>query len=184
MISVFFGLLFLAATCDETVTIDSVEYIVPQQWCGQCLDSIMIADPHTLVRLPDEYCFEDYRIYLTRGARDALVEMAQAAARDSIRILVDSGYRSASFQARIIKRRMAEDESFARVVRFVAPPGYSQHETGRAVDMVPSEALFVNTDTYAWLKEYATQYGFEESYPKDSLSNLRAEPWHWYWQGK
>lgn len=184
MISALFGLLILVASCNETVTIDSVEYAVPQQWCGQHLDSTIIADPATLVRLPDEFCFEDYHIYLNREARNALVEMAQEASQDSIQIIVDSGYRSSSFQTRIIKRRMAKGESFIRVLRFVAPPGYSQHETGRAVDLVPSEASFVNTDTYNWLKNHASKWGFAESFPKDSLSNLRAEPWHWYWQGQ
>lgn len=184
MISALFGLLMLTASCDETVIIDSVEYAVPEQWCGQSLDSILIADPTTLVRLPDEFCYADYRIYLDRATRDALVELAHAARKDSVEIIVDSGYRSASFQKRIIKRRMAEGESFERVARFVAPPGYSQHETGRAVDLVPSEVLFLKTNIYVWMKDHAGRFGFVETYPPDSTSSFRAESWHWYFKGK
>ncbi len=184
MISALFGLLLLATSCDETVVIDSVEYDIPAQWVGQSLDSTQIADPTTLVRLPDEFCFEDYRIYLDRSTRDALVELAEMAKKDSIEIIVDSGYRSASFQKRIIKRRMAEGESFERVVRFVAPPGYSQHETGRAIDLVPSEVRFAKTETYAWLIENAGHFGFVETFPDDTTSLHRAEPWHWYYEGK
>jgi LAS superfamily LD-carboxypeptidase LdcB len=169
-----------AQDCNENILIDSVEYDVPQRWCGQKLDSTQIADPMKLVRLPEELSFDDYRIYVSADTRDALVRMAGAAGKDSIELLVDSGYRSASYQKRIIRRRLSEGEDPAAIMAFVAPPGYSQHQTGRAVDFVPSEAAFANTPAYRWLKEHAAEFGFVETYPETSASGHAWESWHWY----
>ena len=144
----------------------------------------MIAVKADLVRLPERFCFEDYRIYVMPAARDAFVGMAGAALKDSVHLIVDSGYRSGEFQEKIIKRRMAAGEDFEAVARFVAPPGYSQHETGCAFDLVPSEARFAHTETYAWLSEHAAEYGFVETYPEDSTHTRYWESWHWYYRGE
>ena len=169
------------AQCRETITVDSVEYEIPDRWCGKKLDSTQLADKTRLVRLPDSLTFQDYRIYVMPAVRDAFVRMADAARRDSIFLIVDSGFRSADFQRRIIKRRLAAGEPFERIARHVAPPGYSRHETGRAIDLVPSEARFAHTPMYRWLKEYAREYGFEETYPepKGDPDGLWWESWHW-----
>ena len=179
-------LLLFLTSCDETdntIVIDSVEYKIPANWEGKEIDSSLIADPEKLVQLPQENTFEDYRIYLNKEARDAFVIMAEAAKSDSVTLIVDSGYRSANFQIRIIKRRMEQGDSFERVMKFVAPPGYSQHETGRAVDLVPSEVRFAKTKTYEWLQENAGKFGFAETYPEDIEPKSRWEPWHWYYTG-
>jgi len=165
--------------CIETVTIDSIEYTVPARWCGLKLDSTSIADPSTLKRLPDELSFDSSRIYVHPQLREQFVRMAEAARKDSVKLLVDSGYRSASFQKRIIKRRMEEGETFENIARFVAPPGYSEHETGMAVDLVPSEARFVYTEAYRWLKLHGQEFGFIESIPEDSTGVRYWESWHW-----
>ncbi len=180
------GLSCRAAEPPDTVTIDSVVYTVPPRWVGKKLDSSLIADPQKLVRLPEELSFEDSRIYVTRATRDAFVKMAAAAKKDSILLTADSGYRSASFQRRIFRRRMAEGKTFEQVAAFVAPPGYSQHETGRALDLVPSEARFAHTKTYEWLKKHAGEFGFVESIPEPPKGSgyWYWEAWHWYYQGK
>ena len=168
-----------AEDCHETVVIDSVEYSVGERWCGKMIDSARLADTDCLVRVPDECCFDDYRIYVDSATRDAFVQMAGTAKADSIFLILDSGYRSARYQERIIMRRMAEGEKFADIVRYVAPPGYSEHETGCTVDMVPSDPSFARTPAYKWLKENAGRFGFIESSPKDSTGLMPWEPWHW-----
>jgi LAS superfamily LD-carboxypeptidase LdcB len=169
--------------CEETVVIDSIEYRVPPRWCGKAIDSARIPDPATLVRLPDELSFEDSRIYVRRETRDAFVRMAEAARKDSVELITDSGFRSASFQRKIIRRRLAEGASFEEVVRFAAPPGYSEHETGLVVDLVPSEARFAHTPIYEWLTQHAQTYGFVESLPEDSTGEAFWESWHWRFDG-
>jgi LAS superfamily LD-carboxypeptidase LdcB len=174
----------LAGDCDETFVIDSVEYDVPARWCGKKLDSTRIADKTRLVRLPEELCFEDYRIYVMPPARDAFVNMAAAAKKAGLSLRVDSGYRSAEYQKKIIKRRLEAGEKYERIVRMVAPPGYSTHETGCAFDLVPSEAEFVKTDQYRWLKENAGKFGFTESIPENNSDSLFWEPYHWFYSAE
>ena len=171
----------VAADCDEAFVIDSVEYDVPARWCGKKLDLTQIADKTRLVRLPEELCFEDYRIYVMPPARDAFVEMAGAAKKAGLSLRVDSGYRSAEFQKRIIKRRLEAGEKYERIVRMVAPPCYSTHQTGCAFDLEPSEAKFVKTDEYRWLKENAGRFGFTESFAENNADSLFWEPYHWFY---
>jgi D-alanyl-D-alanine carboxypeptidase len=172
-----------AEDCADTVVIDSVTYRITDLWCGKAIDTTLLAEPEDLVQLPEELTFEDYRIYVLPQTRDALVQMAEAAAPDSIEFEVDSGWRSFGFQRRIIKRRMAEGDSFEEVLNSVAPPGYSEHHTGRALDLVPSEAIFAFSKTYLWLQEHAAEYGFYETLPEDPAAPLTWESWHWTYLG-
>lgn len=165
--------------CDEKVIIDSVEYSVAQQWCGKMIDSTKLADKQKLVRIPDEYCFENYRIYLDINARDAFMKMAKAAEKDSINLMVKSGFRSRQYQAEIISRRLAEGYTFEQVIKYIAPPGYSEHETGRVADLVSLDTAFAFSEVYKWLVENAHKYGFVESLPNDTTSFMPWEPWHW-----
>lgn len=168
--------------CDEKVTIDSVEYSVGQIWCGKMLDSTNVANMNHIARVPDEYCFDGYRIYVEINTRDAFVEMAQTAKVDSIDLIIKSGYRSRRYQSEIIARRLAEGYSFQEIIKYVAPPGYSEHETGQAIDLNASDTVFGNSQIYNWLKKNAHKFGFVESLPKDSTSLMPWEPWHWRYQ--
>jgi hypothetical protein len=64
-----------------------------------------------------------------------------------------------------------------------APPGFSQHSTGLAVDFDPVEDNFKDTDGYTWLKANAGKYGFKESYPVGTNKGAGYEPWHWQFEG-
>lgn len=64
-----------------------------------------------------------------------------------------------------------------------APPGYSQHSTGLAVDFSPVSNSYEETAGYTWLKANGTTYGFEESYPKGTNKGAGFEPWHWQFVG-
>ncbi|MDF1544840.1 MAG: M15 family metallopeptidase [bacterium] len=173
----------LAADCPDSATVKGVSYPVTERWCGKKLDTTLLAKPEQLAQLPDTLTYEDYRIYVLKETRDAFVRMADSARQSGVHLIADSGFRSPRFQERIIARRMAEGESFERVIRFVAPPGFSEHHTGRALDLVPSEARFVHTATYKWLTENAADFGFVESIPEDSTGKSYWESWHWYYTG-
>jgi LAS superfamily LD-carboxypeptidase LdcB len=171
------------AACDEKIVIDLVTYKISKYWCGRRLDSSALAKSSDLVQLPQPLTFEQYRIYVLPETRDAFVAMAAAAKVDSVLLIVDSGFRSRSFQARIIRRRLDQGDSFEKVLQSVAPPGYSEHHTGRALDLCPSEAIFAFSKTYAWLKKNAAKFGFYETLPEDPAAPLTWESWHWTYLG-
>lgn len=165
--------------CKETFEIDGKDYPVPARWCGKKLDKSQLAETKKLEKLPGEISFESSKIYVTKETRQALLKMAESAKKSGIKLIVDSGFRSVWYQKLIIKRRLEKGEDFKKLITFVAPPGYSEHHTGRAVDFVPSEARFAYTETYKWLKEHAGEFGFYETWPEDSTGEIPWESWHW-----
>lgn len=181
LLAVFLSSTPTAATagCADSFTIGDTSYTVPDKWCAHRLDSAQIADQTKLARLLDKFTFEDYRIYVLPETKAAFEQMAVKAKQDSVILTVDSGYRSASFQRRIIETRLNEGGDIRSVLQMVAPPGYSQHETGLALDLVPSEAAFASTNKYRWLQEHAKEFGFVESYPENNPDSLDWESWHW-----
>jgi D-alanyl-D-alanine carboxypeptidase len=165
--------------CRDSVVIDSVAYPLTEQWCGRRLDQAELANRADLVPLPQRLTFQDYRIYVTAATHAAFVKMAAAAAKDTVDLTADSGFRSIGFQSRIIHNRLAAGDSFDHIIHMVAPPGYSQHHTGRALDLVPSEAAFAKTRAYSWLKKNADRFHFHETYPDSPDRRHPWEPWHW-----
>lgn len=174
----------LSNNCVEKIKIDDIEYPVPHRWCGKKLDKSFLADSKKLARVPLEISADSFKIYVTPKTKKALVTMAEAAKKDSIELIVDSGFRSIWYQKQIIRRRLEAGENYEKLITYVAPPGYSEHHTGRAVDFVPSEARFVFTDAYKWLKSHAAEFGFYETYPKDTSGTTPWESWHWVFQSK
>jgi len=166
----------------EQFQVDSTAYEVPAQWLKHKIDSTGIPAPAELVRLPSQYTFDNYRIYVRPETRRAFLAMATQAEQDSIDLIVDSGFRSLSFQRRIISHRLHDGQPIESILTMVAPPGYSEHHTGRALDFVPSEASFARTSTYRWLMRNAGRFGFVESLPDSSDNSLSWEPWHWLYQ--
>lgn len=107
-----------------------------------------------------------------------------AALRDGIALEVVSGWRSASYQARLIARKLADGQSLREILRVSALPGYSEHHLGRALDLHAGDGpvldeSFERTDTHAWLQAQAHRHGFRQSYPRDNPYGIAYEPWHW-----
>ncbi len=73
----------------------------------------------------------------------------------------------------------------------VAPPGYSEHSTGYALDFAvrpangcpDAEACMAATPAAKWLRANAGRFGFEQSFPGGNKQNVKWEPWHWRWVG-
>ena len=94
----------------------------------------------------------------------ALRQAATDAAGDGVVLLVDSGWRSPEYQARLLREAISKYGSEAEAARWVATPDRSAHVSGDAVDIGPSEAA-------AWLSERGAEYGLCQIYDN--------EPWHY-----
>ena len=100
-----------------------------------------------------------------------------------------SAYRGVSYQAEVIRRKLDSGRSLEDILRVNAAPGYSEHHTGRALDIAtldspPLETGFDQTDAFAWLLKNADEYGFVLSYPEGSASAISYEPWHWCFRAR
>ncbi|MBW4463987.1 MAG: M15 family metallopeptidase [Pegethrix bostrychoides GSE-TBD4-15B] len=130
-------------------------------------------------------------ILLRKAAAQKFEEMLEAAAADGISLSVISGFRSIADQNTLffdVKAARGEDSAERAAVS--APPGYSEHHTGYAVDIgdsaAPSADLqfsFEQTKAFKWLERNAAYYSFEMSFPKDNLKGVSYEPWHWRFVG-
>ena len=131
---------------------------------------------------------DDRPFQLTLATCAAWRAMQTAAMRDSVTMALVSAYRSVERQREIVQTKLARGDSIADILTFVAPPGYSEHHTGRAIDIGTSEEdaleeVFETTPAFAWLRVHAGEYGFVMSYPRDNVQGFVYEPWHWCFRG-
>ena len=125
---------------------------------------------------------------LTPEAAEAWQRLKEAAARAGIVLHIVSAFRSVDRQVEIIRRKLAAGQSLDEILRVSAPPGYSEHHTGRAIDVgtpdAPAlETCFEETSAYTWLVANAHRFGFTLSYPRDNPEGYQYEPWHWRYMG-
>jgi zinc D-Ala-D-Ala carboxypeptidase len=130
--------------------------------------------------------------YRLRKAAAAKFQAMVAAARASgVNITTISAFRSVEDQKRLFFGVGAErGQRPIKRAEVSAPPKYSEHHTGYAVDIgdgtVPATNLNQNFDTtpaYKWMKANAATYSFELSFPKDNIQKVSYEPWHWRFVG-
>ena len=121
---------------------------------------------------------------LTPEAADKWVEMQAAADADGVTLLLVSGFRSVDYQARLIRKKINAGQTVSEILAVNAAPGFSEHHTGRAVDIAtpgsrPLTEEFEDSPAFRWLQEHAATYGFSMSYPRDNAAGFIYEPWHW-----
>jgi D-alanyl-D-alanine carboxypeptidase len=128
---------------------------------------------------------EDGReLKLAPEAAAAWAKMKIDAERDRIQLLLISGFRSYDHQRSIIERKLAAGDALESVLRVNVAPGFSEHHTGRAVDIgtpgcLPLSEDFERTVAFAWLASHAERHGFRLSYPRRNPHGVIYEPWHW-----
>lgn len=121
---------------------------------------------------------------LTPRAAHRWAELQSAARADRIELLLVSAFRSLDYQRQIFERKLAAGEPIEQILRVNAPPGYSEHHTGRAVDLTtpgcqPLEEEFEASPAFGWLVRNAHRFGFAMTYPRDNRFGIAYEPWHW-----
>ena len=130
-------------------------------------------------------------LQLQRDAAEALQALQAAAAADGVDIRVLSAYRSIALQKQIFFDVKSErNQSALERSRVSAPPGFSEHSTGYAVDLGDGQApgtnlsiSFDGTAAFAWLQSHANRFHFHLSFPRHNRQGVSYEPWHWRFEG-
>lgn len=130
-------------------------------------------------------------IKLRTAAAESFLAMQSAAWSEGIDLVPISGFRSIKDQEYLFFEVKAERGQVAsKRAEVSAPPGYSEHHTGYAIDIGdggnPGTNLsvsFENTLAFSWLKANAPYYSFELSFPPDNPQGISYEPWHWRYVG-
>lgn len=116
---------------------------------------------------------------LTHAARAAFEKMCAGAGKAGCRIYAVSAYRSYARQAELYESYTPNGNPATRDL-YVARPGYSEHQTGLAVDVNHNSAMQGSDPVYQWLEKNAYKYGFILRFPKDkeNVTGYAWEPWH------
>lgn len=115
----------------------------------------------------------------------SFISMYEAAKREGLTLVINSSYRSYDDQEALCEeyRRWYGDNY---VNRYVAYPGYSEHQTGLAFDIGSATSnVFANSEEYVWIKDNAYKYGFIYRFPQkgQTITGFRHEPWHYRYVG-
>nr|WP_270274434.1 M15 family metallopeptidase [Enterococcus casseliflavus] len=130
------------------------------------------------------------------SAYEKLADAAKAAGHP---LAMVSAYRSVAYQEEIfnanVNTLMSQGHTKEEAIRITkltfTEPGYSEHHTGLAVDVVDQDWYqnhtgellnegFGDTDGGKWLQAHAREYGFIIRYPKGKhdITQIDYEPWH------
>ena len=87
-------------------------------------------------------------------------------------------------QVEIVRSKLEQGFSLDSILEVSAPPGYSEHHTGRAIDIAtpatrPLTAEFEGSPAFIWLQANAGAFGFRMPYGRGNRFGFDYEPWHW-----
>ena len=97
-----------------------------------------------------------------------------------------SGFRSYETQTQLYQNYVNKDGK-AEADRYSARPGYSEHQTGLAFDLIGTNGDLVTEEKAAqWILDHAADYGFVVRYlkGKEKETGYMAEEWHLRYVGK
>lgn len=122
-------------------------------------------------------------------AAQAWRQLKAAALADGIDLFIVSAFRSVERQIEVVQRKLEAGIAIEDILTVCAPPGFSEHHTGCAVDLSTSgspalEIEFAETSAYTWLNKHASEFGYYLSYPIDNPQGYQYEPWHWCYKNR
>ena len=123
--------------------------------------------------------------YLSPVAYEAFKVMVAGAAEDGIELFSCSPYRSYELQSSLYNR-YGQRDGYDEADTYSARPGFSEHQTGLAIDINAADDWFNDTAEAKWLANNAYKYGFILRYPKgkEYLTGYQYESWHYRYVGK
>ena len=142
----------------------------------------LVPEAKTLIPVGRDIFNRDQR--LVPAAATAWTRLQTAAAGHGVELKLVSAFRGVTYQSNLFRRKLEEGQSMEQILAVSAPPGFSEHHSGQAIDVTtqgikPLEQEFGETGAYRWLRSNAGIYGFKESYPRDNRHDIAWEPWHW-----
>ncbi|MFC6333629.1 D-alanyl-D-alanine carboxypeptidase family protein [Paenibacillus septentrionalis] len=123
------------------------------------------------------YALEGEELTLSQHVLDAYDMMVKAAQDDHLQnFLLTSGFRSLEQQKQLYEQTGSD---------YALPAGFSEHNSGLALDISSLTSKMETAPEGKWLQEYGPQYGFILRYPehKRHITKIAYEPWHFRYVG-
>lgn len=130
---------------------------------------------------------------------DLKAMLADADTAGGYSYLISSAYRSSKKQQKLVdedvrtfmNQGMSYEEALEKTLEETQPAGYSEHQTGLALDILCSENMNLDISQAdckgnRWMRKNCYKYGFILRYPKEKeeITNISYEPWHFRYVGK
>ena len=130
-----------------------------------------------LINISTMYAYEGHKT--KQEVNNEYIRMAKDAQEQGLILIVNSSFRTFKEQ---------QEQYDISTNGFAAKPGYSEHQTGLALDIVTHNTIgnqFEESDEFKWLKENAHKYGFILRYPKgkEEITGYAYESWHYRYLG-
>ncbi len=137
--------------------------------------------PSDLVDVNSTYAY--YGNSCRKEVLDAFIKMYNDAKLENLQLIINSSYRSYESQDELWSYRK-DNYGIEYADAYAARPGYSEHQTGLALDLDRYPAKN-NEEAYDWLAKNAYKYGFILRYPKEKedITGYKYEPWHYRYVG-
>ena len=148
-------------------------------------------------KIPDDYIANlvEYNGKLVDSSIiNDLDNMFKDAKKDGVNLKINTAYRDKEEQKDIYDRRikayknegMTDKAAIEKTNSEVQKPGYSEHETGLAIDFSNPSNPEDNEPMWEWLNANSYKYGFILRYPKDKIdiTKVSNEEWHYRYVGK
>lgn len=141
--------------------------------------------PNDLETINSKYQWLGRSNTLRKEARIAFEKMCEDAIKDNIYLYAGSGYRSYNTQLSLYNTYVKRD-GFKEAETYSARAGYSEHQTGLAMDIANKSGFISDGDKeYTWLLENSYKYGYILRYPggKEQITGYMKEEWHYRYVG-
>ncbi|MGE5456267.1 MAG: D-alanyl-D-alanine carboxypeptidase family protein [Ignavibacteriales bacterium] len=131
--------------------------------------------------------FSNENKYLKNEAKQQYEKLSSDALALGYKIVVVSAYRDYKYQYEL-HNEYVKNKGIEYALLCSAKPGYSEHQTGLAIDVMGSNNdydLFEDSIEFNWMKDNAHKYGYILRYPKDKIeiTGYKYEPWHYRYVG-
>ncbi len=143
--------------------------------------------PKNLTKINTKYAISNDK-YMEKNATVAFEEMAKDAKKDGYNVIAVSTYRSYNYQKNLYKNYSNKD-GIEKADKYSARAGYSEHQTGLAVDVSNGKTeytKFGDTKEFKWMQDNCYKYGFILRFTKENefITGYMNEPWHYRYVGK
>lgn len=142
--------------------------------------------PENIIAVSNQYAYGNNSI--TEETFNAFKNMFYAAKKEDLTLIITSSYRDYETQDKLWNQyAYTYGDDYADSVS--ARAGYSEHQSGYAIDIVTYNSVmndFEETDEFKWLQKHAHEYGFILRYPKgkEDITGYDYESWHYRYVGE
>ncbi|GAA0471068.1 M15 family metallopeptidase [Alkalibacillus silvisoli] len=147
-------------------------------------EDLMIADV-------DYHAVNEERKHLREEAAGALEDLFEAASEEGHQLVAVSGYRSEQTQE-VVFASNVDRHGEEHAEQYSAQPGYSEHQTGLAMDVSTASIGYALSEEFGetqegkWVAENGHKHGFIIRYleGKSEITGYGYEPWHLRYVGE